>query len=447
MKSMTRWLICLVALFCAAQAVTAQTNAQPNLPIRATVCQLENHPGMYDRKLVQTEGHIYFGKFDFVIDADCEPHSQARVWLDFGGDILSPSEYWGIGNFLPKQKGVDVRVKEITIPAVGDSLMDKFVNDVAATRFRKPNGDPCGPECLFYEVSATVTGMFLSGARGGFGMEECCHLLVIEKVAAVSSKRTSVPAGGEYECTSDRWRPTPEELKALSAIPGCSLRANFRGCYAVLAKHWGDSIKPNAGLHVDGPWTSRDMTRYYKFIGGFISKPGQRDSAGNPSWNSEMTPSSSVTREVCHATVPPRPTSDYISCSFYRSGALENKDSAIALQKSVNSGNEEVWRSADMARVGWLAYEDAEKKWKLTAPSEIKLEKCQPWPAGKDGEGNEQQWGYCTWLTKDDMEEITVQMHKPGYLRGPADAGDLERVAWIPTEVEVNLCRTTPTPH
>ena len=59
-------------------------------------------------------------------------------------------------------------------------------------------------------------------------MEQCCHLLVIERVTAMSSKRTSVPAGGEYECTSDRWQPTPEELKALSAIPGCSLRANFR---------------------------------------------------------------------------------------------------------------------------------------------------------------------------------------------------------------------------
>jgi hypothetical protein len=443
---MTRWLICLAALFSATQAVAAQTNAQAKLPIRATVCQLENHPSMYDRKLVQTEGRIYFGKFDFVIDADCEPHSQARVWLDFGGDIVSPSEYWGIGNFLPKQEGVDVRVRGIAIPVVSDSLMDKFVNDVAATRFRKPNGDPCGPECLFYEVSATVTGMFFSGAKGGFGMEECCHLLVVEKVTAVSSKRTSVPAGGEYECTSDRWQPTPQELKALSAIPECSLRADFRNCYAVLAKHWGDSIKANAGLDYDGPWTSRDMTRYYKFAGGFISKPGQRDSAGNPSWNSEMTPTSSVTRQVCHATVPPRPASDHVICRFYRSGALENKDSAIALQKLLNSGNE-VWRSDDMAKVGWLAYEDAEKQWKLSPSSETKLEKCQPWPPGKDGDGHEQQWGYCTWLAKDDMEEITVQMHKPGYLKGAAGASDLERVAWIPTDVEVNLCRTTPTPH
>jgi hypothetical protein len=132
---------------------------------------------MYDRKLVQVQGRVYFGKFDFVIDADCEPHSQARVWLDFGGDIVSPSEYWDIGNYLPKQKEVDVQVKGIAIPAVRDTVMTNFVNDVGATRFRKPNGDPCGSECLLYDVSATLTGMFFSGAGGGFGMEQCCHLL------------------------------------------------------------------------------------------------------------------------------------------------------------------------------------------------------------------------------------------------------------------------------
>lgn len=441
---MKHWPICLVVFFCATQVNVAQTNGPAAAAVQATVCQLESHPKIYDRKLVQVRGRIYFGKFDFVIDADCKPHSQARVWLDFGGDIVSPSEYWDIGNFLPKQKGADVQVKGIAIPAVRDTVMANFVNDVGATRFRKPNGDPCGSECLFYEVSATLTGMFFSGAGGGFGMEQCCHLLVIERVTAMSSKRTSVPAGGEYECTSDRWQPTPEELKALSAIPGCSLRANFRNCYAVLAKHWGDSIKPLAGLDYDGPWTSRDMTRYYKFSGGFVSKPGQRDSAGNPRWNSEMTPSSYVTREVCHPTVPPRPASNGVSCRFYRSGALENRDTAVALQKLLDAGNE-VWRSSDMAKVGWLAVEDAQKQWKLTAPSEIKLETCEPWPPGKDGGGNDQQWGYCTWLAKNDMEEITIRMHKPGYLKGPGS--NLEKVAWIATEVELNVCNTEPAPN
>lgn len=437
---MKRWRLCLVLFFCAIEVHAAQSQVAGAPAIQVNVCQLESHPGIYDRKVVQVQGRIYFGKFDFVIDADCEPHSQARVWLDFGGDIVSPSEYWDIGYFLPKQKGVDVRVKGIVIPAVRDTLMENFVDDVGAIRFRKPNGDPCGPECLFYEVSANLTGIFFSGARGGFGMEQCCHLLVIERVTALSSKRTSVPAGGEYECTSDRWQPAAEELKALSAIPGCSLRADFRNCYAVLAKHWGDSIKPLAGLDYEGPWTSRDMTRYYKFSGGFLSKPGPRDPAGNPSWDTEMTPASYVTRELCHPKVAPRPASDRVSCKFYRSGKLENRDTALALQKRRDAGNE-VWRFSDMAKVGWLAVEKAQKQSKLTAQSEIKLEKCEPWPAVKDGKGNEQQWGYCTWLALDDMEEITVHMHKPGYLKSPGS--DLEKVAWIATGVEINLCRTS----
>jgi hypothetical protein len=185
------------------------------------------------------------------------------------------------------------------------------------------------------------------------------------------------------------------------------------------------------------------MTRYYKFSGGFISKSDQRDSAGNPRWHSEMTPSSYVTREMCHPTVPPSPASDSVSCRVYRSGALENRDTAVALQKLLDAGNE-VWRSSDMAKVGWLAVEKAQKEWKLTAQSEIKLEKCRPWPPGKDGRGIEQQWGYCTWLAKNDMEEITIRMLKPGYLKGPG--GNLEKVTWIATEVELNVCDTEPVP-
>jgi hypothetical protein len=89
-----------------AKLVLADTKAPSLSPTRATVCQLENHPENYDRKLVEVSGRIYFGKFDFVIDAKCEPHSYARVWLDMGGDVISPAQLWDIGNFLPKQRGV-----------------------------------------------------------------------------------------------------------------------------------------------------------------------------------------------------------------------------------------------------------------------------------------------------------------------------------------------------
>jgi len=182
---------------------------------------LESQPNTYDRKLVEVSGRVYFGKSDFIIDATCRPRTQAGVWLDMGGDVTSPAQYRGIGNFLLKQRGVGVRVRGITVPVVHDALLDQFVNDVGAPRFRKPNGQDCGPECLFYQVHATLRGMFFSGVKSGFGMNECCHLLVVEKVTNLLSKRTSVPAGGTYQCTSDRWQPTPGELKTLSEIPGC----------------------------------------------------------------------------------------------------------------------------------------------------------------------------------------------------------------------------------
>lgn len=443
---MFRQILCLVGCITAAGLASAQDKPLTDLPVRVTVCQLENHPNLYDQKLVEVRGRVYFGKFDFVIDAACEPHSQAGVWLDIGGDVVSPAQYWDIGNFLPKKRGVDVQVRGIAIPLVQDALLDRFVNDVGATRFRKPNGDGCGSECLFYEVKATLRGMFFSGVKGGFGMEQCCHLLVVEKVTSLSSKRTSVPAGGTYHCALDRWQPTPGELKTLSEIPGCSLRASFNNCFAVVAKHWGQTIKASAGLG-DRGWISPDMTVYYGFAGGFISKAGQLSAnkrQSTPVWTSEMTPSSSFTREACHPEVPPQPASDHVYCHFYRSRALENQNAVMALQKAVDDGKD-TWRAYDMTKVGWMAFEDASKQWNLGSEVRVKPSKCEPSPPGTDGEGNQQQWGYCIWFTPDDMQEITVELHKPGYVKKPA--GQLKKAVWIATDVEINLCRTESAPR
>jgi len=77
-----------------------------------------------------------------------------------------------------------------------------------------------------------------------------------------------------------RWHPSPEELTALAEIPGCSLRENFKNCFPIAAKHWGETIKTRAGLG-DRGWISPDMTLFYKFAGGFVQKPHQ---------TTEMTP-------------------------------------------------------------------------------------------------------------------------------------------------------------
>jgi hypothetical protein len=402
-----------------------------------TTCQLENHPNLYDDKLVEVTGRLDFGKFDFIIDGICVPQTGSGVWLDIGGDVESPGAYWGILNDLPKRKGVDVRVRGVSIPVVRDALLDEFVNDIGAIRFRRPNGDGCGSDCLFYQVTATVRGRFFSGTKGGFGMNECCDLLVVEQVLNVSSKRTTVPSGGEFQCTSDRWQFTPEELKALSAIPACSLRGDFRGCDVVLAKHWGDTISARDSLDFPGQWISRDMTRTYIFAGGFIQK--------GPHQPIEMTPSSSVVRQVCHPLVAPKPASDHVYCRSYGSGNLENRDAAIALQKTADDGAD-AWRTSDMAKVAWLAFQDTSKPWGLGTAVNVKLSKCEAWPPTNDGAFSKQQqeFGYCTFLAPDDMQEITVELHKSGYLKPP---GQLQKAVWVASDVATNLCHTEPGPY
>jgi hypothetical protein len=91
-----------------------------------------------------------------------------------------------------------------------------------------------------------------------------------------------------------------------------------------------------------------------------------------------------------------------------------------------------------MAQVGWLAYEDAIQQGKLAPPGAVALSKCEPWPGGADEAGNEQQWGYCTWFARDDLQQVTVQLHKIGYLKTSAD--QLQKVPWVATGVEANLC-------
>ena len=79
-------------------------------------------------------------------------------------------QFWNIGDFFTKQPGVNVQVRGIAIPLVHDILLDQFVNDVGAIRFQMPNGEGCGSECLFYEVTATLRGRLLppSGCRASY---------------------------------------------------------------------------------------------------------------------------------------------------------------------------------------------------------------------------------------------------------------------------------------
>jgi hypothetical protein len=411
--------LCLVLSLCG--VVRAVDTASP---VRVTSCQLETHPDTYDHKLVEVHGRVLYSKFDFEIESDCKEHAQARVWLDLGGDMTAPGGYWGIFSGLPKQKGVDVKVRGVSIPLVHDALLDQFVNDVGATRFRKPDGANCGWECLLYEVTATVRGRFFSATQGGFGLEQSNNLLVIEKVLSVSSKRNDVPAGGEFKCTSDRWQFTDDERKALSAIPGCSLREDFKMCSQEFARHWGDKINAKDGIDYPGPWMSLDMTLSYKFAVNFIQPTGQP---------TEIKPGAYVIREACRATVPPWPASDHIHCDLRQTPLPDDVNSSVALQQSIDDGRE-TWRLSDMTQVSWLAYLKFARESNLNSDIPLKSEGCEHGTMA----GSNQPWARCTWLSRDDMTETMVDVRKPVYLKGSSD--NFDHVPWIATGLEVNQC-------
>lgn len=417
---MWRYFLGLIFFLVAMGSVSAQSLAEG--PSHVTTCELENHPKVYDGQLVEVTGQVSFGKFDFYIDSSCKPHGGAGVWLDIGGDVESPQAYWGIGDYFPKRKGSDVRVEGVPIPLVHDALLDRFVNDIGATRFRKPNGEGCGSECLFYDVTATVQGRFFSGARHAFGLNGCCHLLVVQRVLNVASKRTSVPAGGEFECKSDRWQPTPEELKALSAIPSCSLRDDFAKCDAQVAKqHWHEIIDPKDNVNDGRHWMSRDMTLSYIFDGGFIQNPG------GPI---EMKPSGSFIRQSCRAVVPPKPFADHVYIRFYSAGPEDPRE--IAVQQTEADRGDQAWRASDADAVAWSAFQKATKEWNLESTARIKPSKCEVNPPDTD---QMQQWGNCEWFSPDDMQEVTVEVHKRA-------AQELVKAVWVVTSIKAGLCQT-----
>ena len=428
---MLRQILCvMVPLLSAAASSPGQATPVDEKPIPVTTCQLEADPNSYDRKLVELRGRIIYGKFDFEIDSVCKPHSGVGTWIDFGGDFFSPASApgWNLGPFLEKSQGKDVRVRGISIPLVRDARLDKLVNDFRAMRFRMPNGAGCGYQCLFYQVTATVQGRFFSGSKGAFGFNECCHLLVITRVLKVTSRRSTVPAGGEFQCTTDRWVLSDEDRKALAQIPACSLRADSKDCYPIIAKHWGDVVNQAKSFPGSHNSMSADMTRYYYFGGNFIQPPGGK--------GAELAPGSVATRTVCRASTPPAPPSDHIVCDFYRQSFPQDHNASLATLASVNAGND-TWRVSDIQQVAWSTFDEARKKWGLEA-SPLTLEKCSHNPIPEDEDGNDQEYGSCIWLSADQMRELTVTLSKPGYL--VKSAGSSKRTPWIPTEVRFFLC-------
>src|SRR5271157_120232 len=197
-RTMAKGLLASCIMLLAATAV-ARDGVPTTPPPAVAFCDLPSNPQAFDGQWIQVHGRIALAFEDFTLwEPSCDRPLTRSVWLEYGGDEETPTKFC-CGDHS-RAKGRDISVRGQTIPLVRDAPMEEFIQKVRDRRSRQANGQPCeGSLCNLYQVSATLTGLFLAapedpnGGSKGYGHLGCCHLLVIHRVSEVVAQRTPVP--------------------------------------------------------------------------------------------------------------------------------------------------------------------------------------------------------------------------------------------------------------
>lgn len=156
---------------------TQNPPASQETPMNVSICDLQNDPAKYNRRLVKFTGFISHGFEDFaVFDPTC--HSRQSIWLEYGGTKASDTMYCcGVvpGHTRPKNISVD----GISIPLIEDG------------QFRQLDAMIRAKHDLV--MHASIIGRFFAGEKqgefwSGYGHMGCCALLVIQQVVSVDSQ-------------------------------------------------------------------------------------------------------------------------------------------------------------------------------------------------------------------------------------------------------------------
>jgi hypothetical protein len=159
-------------------------------PVEVSPCDLVKHPETYNNKVIQIRDRVLIAFEDFSLDANGCGDRLRSVWLAYGGDEPTPT--MSTVNDQSRPTGSVLKVNGKPIFLAHDESLELFKRRLSAVRVGVPGGN-------LYEVTATFTGYFFEAHKdGGYGHLGCCHLFVIQKVAAVEARRTGVPAGGNF---------------------------------------------------------------------------------------------------------------------------------------------------------------------------------------------------------------------------------------------------------
>ncbi|HEY6253104.1 MAG TPA: hypothetical protein VI685_24355, partial [Candidatus Angelobacter sp.] len=77
--------------------------------------------------------------------------------------------------------------------------------------------------------------------------------------------------------------------------------------------------------------------------------------------------------------------------------------------------------------------------WKPATSLSVERTECEPYPSGTDADGITRENGHCEWFSRDDLQKVTVYLQKSGDVK--KSEGGLDKMPWIATGVEANVCR------
>ncbi len=258
-----------------ASTAWARTGGPATAPPTVSFCDLLANPQAFDGQWIQVQGHISVAFEDFSLyEPACDRPLTRSIWLQYGGDEETPTIYCCGDHSRPK--GKDISVRGQPVPLIRDAHMEDFIAKVRARRKHQVNGQPCGGSlCNFYNVSATLVGLFLAAPNNprnplsGYGHMGCCHLLVIHKVSDVIAERTPVPPDdASFTCLTQTWQAEFPMSAGNMLDPQV---ANKRFLAQQMRQH-GDAdlvesmqntISKYAGMTGTVTWTSPDLQTIY----------------------------------------------------------------------------------------------------------------------------------------------------------------------------------------
>ena len=397
-------------LFSIGTALLLAVSAQAKTPIDVSPCDLVKDSAKYNRELVRVRGKISIAFEDFSLQTHDCGKNLTGIWLAYGGD--EPTPITSTANDRERRPGSVFNVDGIPVPLTRNADLELFTRRTGAVRLAGPDKLCEYSECRLYEVSATLIGIFFAAPPdspvSGYGHLGCCHLLAIEKVSQVEARRTSVPAGGRFACTTDTWEMDATQAQHIAEFQSDSddRVVAIREQVKPIAAHWGDSVPENgpSGFGREDPlgWQSADLLKTYAFQ---LHYEDEQHHAGD-------LKGATAFRKVCHATVAPYSLKTPIGCRDFVSESPIDAAEAKHLQKLAAEGGPESWRIGTPEHAAQKALEEAAKRWRVVPAPELKLQECsKPEMLGDD------QLSACTWIDPDSMQTFSVGLIRPGYLR------------------------------